>query len=186
MILQLQHDGGPRCRTDLGTDLGLDDIYLRIAHDCARRRAPPRLSGTELRRYEQGYQFRMLVEPAALLEPGYRIDRPAFRRVRTQQRAVLESRWPISRAAIFEAGVAFHTTITGGAGNAFITNALARVNELRRLVESRVKVNRAEVAQHCEQHLQLLDLIEAGELTAAADFLRQHLESARKAAMELS
>ena len=131
--------------------------------------------------YEQSYRFRMLIEPAALLEPAYRIDPEGFARIRVQQRAMLDGKLlQYSRVEIFEAGSTFHETIVACSGNAFILDALLRINRLRRLIEYRVNLDRGRLIHQCKEHLHLLDLIEAGEKSTAAEFMRQHLDNARK------
>jgi len=130
--------------------------------------------------YEQSYRFRMLIEPAALLEPAYRVDPEGFARIRAQQRAMLDGKLlQYSRVELFEAGAAFHETIVACSGNAFIVDALHRINRLRRLIEYRVNMDRGRLVHQCKEHLHLLDLIEAGEKIAAAEFMRQHLDNAR-------
>jgi DNA-binding GntR family transcriptional regulator len=55
------------------------------------------------------------------------------------------------------------------------------VNRLRRLVEYRQAVNRERAYDLCVEHIELIDLLLAGENEAAETFLRQHLMTARRA-----
>ena len=131
--------------------------------------------------YEQSYRFRMVIEPAALLEPDYRVDGPGFARVRAQQQAMLDGKLlQYSRMEIFEAGAAFHEAIVGASGNPFYIDALRRINRLRRLIEYRGNTDRGRLVLQCKEHLQLLDLIESGDRVGAAGFLRQHLDVVRR------
>jgi DNA-binding GntR family transcriptional regulator len=66
-----------------------------------------------------------------------------------------------------------------GSGNPFLIESLRRVNAMRRLLEYRIHRNRDWLVKVCEEHLQLLDLIESGDLQAASDFLRKHLQDSR-------
>lgn len=132
--------------------------------------------------YDQGYRYRMLVEPAALLEPGYRVDASAFAQARVQQRAMLGggiARW--SRAETFGANSTFHEVLVAASGNPFLLEGLRRVNRLRRLLEYRTHQHRDRLVQECEDHLVLLELVEAGRREEAAEFLRAHLDRARLA-----
>jgi DNA-binding GntR family transcriptional regulator len=126
------------------------------------------------------YRFRMAIEPAALLEPTFRVDRAAFERLRAEQRGLIEGRIrQVSPAELFEIGSRFHETIIGCSGNAFFLDALRRVDNLRRLIEYHAMGDPGRFARQAREHLRLLDLLEAGERERAAAFLRRHLELVR-------
>ncbi len=130
--------------------------------------------------YREGYRFRMIIEPAALLEPSFKIDKSAFERVRRDQRAMLDGgieKWP--RSELFRAGSQFHEALVASSNNNFLLEAIRNVNQLRRLVEYRVNVDRTRLYRQCEEHLMLLDLIESGDRVEASFKLRQHLDVAR-------
>jgi DNA-binding GntR family transcriptional regulator len=132
------------------------------------------------RAYEQSYRFRMLIEPAALLEPGYKIDSDALASCRQQQQAMLDGGiLRYSRIETFHIGASLHETLVAGSGNPFFVDALRRVNRMRRLIEYRITSNRTRLIQQCKEHLILLDLMEAGDREGAAAFLRNHLDNAR-------
>ncbi len=130
--------------------------------------------------HDQSYRFRMAIEPAALLEPGYKVDPAAFARIRQQQQSMIDGGiFRFSRTRLFEIGAEFHETIVRCSGNAFFLEAIQRQNRLRRLVEYRTNRQRSRLAAQCREHLKLLDLLEAGRREEAADFLRQHLDVVR-------
>ncbi len=132
--------------------------------------------------YDQAYRFRMLIEPAALAEPGYRADLASFAQARAQQHAMLDGgieRW--SRSETFAANSVFHEVIVAGAANPFLLESLRRVNRLRRLLEYRTHQFKGRLVQECKDHLVLLGMIEDGDLSAAAEFLHAHLDRARLA-----
>jgi DNA-binding GntR family transcriptional regulator len=127
--------------------------------------------------FDQANRFRILIEPAALMEPGYQVDEVAFKRVRAQLQALLvagEGRF--SAIETFQVGVVFHETIVAGSGNLFLLDALRRVNRLRRLIEYRARKDHSRVVEECTDHLQLLDLLEQGRRAEAVTVLRCHLE----------
>ena len=133
--------------------------------------------------YEDGYRFRALIEPAALRQPGYHLPREAIERARAIQQDLLANDARYTHAEVFYIGAALHETIVSGSGNPFLIDAIRRVNSLRRLLEYRAKRNRDKIADRSRefrQHLQLLDLIEAGKLEKAAKLMEQHLDVARK------
>ncbi len=130
--------------------------------------------------YEQSFRFRKLIEPAALLEPGYHLEPQVIARCREEQQAMLDGgilRWP--RTETFLIGASFHESLVAGGNNPLLLDAIRRVNRLRRLIEYRITANRGRMIQQCKEHLHLLDLIEAGRLKNASVFLLKHLEEAR-------
>ena len=144
----------------------------------------PFLTSPEI--YDQGYRYRMLIEPAALLEPGYGIEPAALGQARAQQLAMVQggiSRW--SRSETFAANSVFHEIIVSGASNPFLLEGLRRVNRLRRLLEYRTHQYRGRLVQECKDHLTLLDLIETGRLQKASTFLYEHLDRARIAKRDI-
>ena len=127
--------------------------------------------------YEESYRFRMIIEPAALLEPHYKVDRVAFARCRKQQQQILDGgmqKW--TRSELFGAGANLHETLVAGAGNTLLLDSIRNVNRLRRHLEFRLKLDRSRLAGQCQEHLQLLDMVESGSRVAAAAFLRDHLD----------
>jgi DNA-binding GntR family transcriptional regulator len=130
--------------------------------------------------HHQSYRFRMIIEPAALLEPNYKVDAGAFARLRREQKAMLEGDMVrLSRAKVFQVGAEFHETIVACSCNPFLLDAIRRQNQLRRLIEYKGNVDRSRLARQCREHLRLLDLIESGDRRSAASFLRRHLDVVR-------
>jgi DNA-binding GntR family transcriptional regulator len=131
--------------------------------------------------YRESYRFRMIIEPAALLEPGYQVDRAELEKCYREQRELLAGgieKW--TRSELFRPGVRLHETLVAGAHNRLLLDALKKVNQLRRLVEYRAKLDRQNMRRQCEEHLVLIDLVQRGELVEAAHFLRGHLDGAKQ------
>jgi DNA-binding GntR family transcriptional regulator len=130
--------------------------------------------------HDQSYRFRMIVEPAALLEPGFAIDAEAFALHRRQQESLLHGDIVLLPAdELFRINSGFHEMLVSGAGNAYLLDAVRRVNRVRRLLEYRLHTDRARLVHQAEEHLRLLDLLESGEREKAAEFLREHLDVVR-------
>lgn len=126
------------------------------------------------------YRFRAAIEPAALLEPTFRVDREAFARLRAEQESLIAGRIrELSSTELFQIGSSFHETVIGCSGNPFFLEALQRINRLRRLIEYRAMFDTELFIQQAREHVRLLDLLEAGDRAGAADFLRRHLEAVR-------
>ncbi len=129
--------------------------------------------------YEQSYSFRLLIEPAGIREPGFALDADALRRCRDEQALLVAGQvFEASPAEIFDANTRLHETIARCSGNAFILDALRRLNRLRRLIEYRKSVDREQALRRCQEHLQLIDLLLNDRREEAAAFLTQHLNNA--------
>ncbi|MFC4565520.1 GntR family transcriptional regulator [Nocardiopsis mangrovi] len=160
-------------------------VLTRMEGEDLLRRRPGRgweflgvLSTTEA--HDQSYRFRMIVEPAALLEPGYRVDPQAFAEHRARQESLLGGDILTSpRARLYRTGAEFHEMLVGCAGNSFVSEALRRQNRVRRLIEYRHQFDRARLLDQAREHLALLDLVEAGRLDEASALLHAHLDRVR-------
>jgi DNA-binding GntR family transcriptional regulator len=128
---------------------------------------------------DKSYRFRILVEPAALLEPTYRIDPVVFARLRAEQESLLAS--PVDERlpfTMFETGVRFHEQIVSCSGNPFFLDAVRHINRLRRLIEYRVPVDQTRLNRYRE-HLEIIQLLEQGRQLTASALLRDHLDRSR-------
>ncbi|WP_019014611.1 GntR family transcriptional regulator [Elioraea tepidiphila] len=127
----------------------------------------------------ESYRFRLVVEPAALLEPGYRLDPRWVGGMREEHRAMLAAPWRDELAiALFEMNARFHEGLVAGAGNRFLLAAVQQQNRLRRFSNYDWGYGPARVVQSCTEHLEILDWLEQGEAELASLLLRRHLERA--------
>jgi len=126
----------------------------------------------------QSYRMRLALEPAALLEPGYRLDRSVVERLRSVEKHLLsggiETDTPLQ---LHDRGVRFHEALIEASGNAFFIDTIRRVNRVRRLISYRSMQDRKRYKEHARQHLKLLDLIEAERNDDAAEAMRAHLQA---------
>jgi DNA-binding GntR family transcriptional regulator len=130
--------------------------------------------------YDQGYRFRAAIESAAVLEPSFQVNEAELAELRAEQRALLEGDLKhLSRARLFAANSGFHERIMDWSGNPFFVDALRRVNQVRRLIEYRLTVDRSRLQRQCREHLELLSMIESGDLVTASAYLRVHIGTAR-------
>lgn len=134
------------------------------------------------RAFEEAYRFRIIIEPEGILQPTFQIDRPALEQARHQQQAIVDGLgYRLSAPALFDAGSRFHEVVMQCSGNAFLIDALARLNRRRRLMEYRRIDDRAGWMKRAREHIQLVDLLLQGDRAAAADLMRQHLEGGIRA-----
>lgn len=126
----------------------------------------------------QSYRLRLALEPAALLEPGYRLERTVLERCRAAEIHLLEGGIATDSAdRIHNRGVNFHESLVEASGNPFFIDTIRRVNRVRRLLSYRSMQNRARYREHCEQHLHILDLLGKERNEDASRAMREHLTS---------
>lgn len=126
----------------------------------------------------QSYRLRLALEPAALLEPGFRIDKQVLARCRAAEKHLLDGGIVTDTAdQLHERGVRFHESLVEASGNPFFIDTIKRVNRVRRLLSYRSMQDRGRYKQHCEQHLAILDLLERERNEEAAAALAGHLRS---------
>jgi len=173
-------------RYDL-TRAQVNDLLLRISREGWIERLPgrgweflPVLNSME--GYVDSFRFRLLVEPAAIMEPTFELDRDMLLARRAEQVDLVDGRvHELSAPALFDLNSSVHESIARCSRNSMIVDSVVRVNRLRRLVEYRQAVNRKRAYDLCGEHIELIDLLLAGENEAAQTFLRQHLMTARRA-----
>ncbi len=124
----------------------------------------------------QSYRLRLALEPAALLEPGYRLAPAVIERCRAAERHLLDGGIDTDTAdQLHERGVHFHESLVEASGNPYFIDTVKRVNRVRRLLSYRSMRDRRRYRQHCEQHLEVLDLLERERNVEASDAMRRHL-----------
>lgn len=126
----------------------------------------------------QSYRLRLALEPAALLEPSFRIDKSVIERCRAAEKHLLDGGIATDTAdQLHERGVRFHESLVEASGNPFFIDTIKRVNRVRRLLSYRSMQDRSRYQQHCDQHLEILDLLERERNEDAAAALSSHLRS---------
>ena len=126
----------------------------------------------------QSYRLRMALEPAALLEPGYWLDRAVLQRCRAAEIHLLEGGIATDPAdRIHDRGVNFHESLVEASGNVFFIDTIRRVNRVRRLLSYRSMQDRVRYREHCEQHLNILELLGRERNEEASLAMREHLAS---------
>ncbi|AVJ29669.1 GntR family transcriptional regulator [Achromobacter spanius] len=126
----------------------------------------------------QSYRLRLALEPAALREPGFRIEKSVLARCRAAEMHLLNGGIATDTAdQLHDRGVRFHESLVEASGNPFFIDTIKRVNRVRRLLSYRSMQDRSRYTQHCDQHLAILDLLERERNDEAAEALAAHLRS---------
>lgn len=124
----------------------------------------------------QTVRLRVTLEPAGILEPTFHWDIEKMAAIRQRQERVLKHGTTVFTVAeMFSIGCEFHEAIAECSGNAFLLDALKRINRVRRLYTYRVLPDAARIQRHIEEHLRIFDLLERREREAASALMREHL-----------
>ncbi len=131
--------------------------------------------------FDEIYRFRLAIEPVAMLEPSFELNRKVLDEQRRIQEVVLGANMDaVPGEALIRNGSLFHEEIIKLSGNPFSHMALQRVNRMRRLMECGAEVNRERLIEQCSEHLSILSLLERGNIVDASYRMRQHLSGALK------
>lgn len=129
----------------------------------------------------QSYRLRLALEPAALLEPNYKLDRKILEQCRDTELRLLNGGIETATAdELHDRGVRFHESLVEASGNPFFIDTIKRANRVRRLLSYRSMTRRERYPEHCRQHLHILDLLAQDKNEEASAFMRMHLEHTMK------
>lgn len=127
--------------------------------------------------HDASYRFRICIEPAAILEPSFALDRQAAELCRAHHEHLLAH--PLAKvpmSAIFDIDARFHNLVAAASANPFFTAAIERQNRLRRLVEYFAPTDKGRLQASLREHLEILDLLARGRCKAAAGLMGIHLQ----------
>lgn len=124
----------------------------------------------------ESYDFRLVLEPAAVLNPGFSLDGAKAQTIYMATEnllALTDAKFDVAefRRLDFE----FHRLIASGCRNRYIGEALGAHLKLRRHSDADTGINLYRLRQALRDHLQILDNLERGQSEVAADLLRVHL-----------
>ena len=154
------------------------DGLVSLAHG-ARWHFHPSLDSP--RSLDHAYRFRLIVEPASLLEPDFNLDNADVARMRrllsaqcapSKETELADPSWV---ASMIDLDIAFHDLLASASGNRFLEEAIRQQGRLRRLALSASRVPAKRLRDSMAEHLAILDAAAAGRLKLAAGLMRQHL-----------
>jgi DNA-binding GntR family transcriptional regulator len=133
------------------------------------------------------YEFRLIIEPAALLLPNFEIKPLEFDELRASHLDLLArtSEGPeasrIDPVEVFMLDANFHETLAEASGNHFIVESIRQQNKLRKILEFGSYGAVGRIHAWCREHVQVLDAISAGDMQSASQRLHAHLLNAMSA-----
>lgn len=130
----------------------------------------------------ESYRFRLAIECAGLLEPTFRLDSRALGLMRAAHEALaLRQDADISATEFFALNTAFHEMLARFSGNRYILQAVQQQNQLRRLEEHAAFHRDARFVDSSNEHLRIIDALEAGDQKRAAQLMQRHLQASLQA-----
>lgn len=128
----------------------------------------------------ESYAFRAVIEPAGLLESTFELDREWLNRIRADHLAFRKRKWRDTLAVeLFAINADFHEGIARCSGNRYFLDAVQRQNKLRSFMNIQW-INGAErVIDSIDEHLAIMDAMDAGDNQKAHDLMKAHLVLAR-------
>ncbi len=127
----------------------------------------------------ESYRYRRIIEPAALLEPGFRLDAGWAAEMRRRHKAIMDAPWREALSiALFEMNADFHAGLAAASGNRYFELAVQQQNRLRRFANYAWAFGSERVVVSCREHLEILDRLERDERDIASLLMRRHLDVA--------
>jgi DNA-binding GntR family transcriptional regulator len=140
----------------------------------------PAFDATQL--HEDSYRFRLLIEPACVLEPTFRLDKARAQRLRQSHVDLLsDGLEKLSSVQFFELNAEFHEFVAGCSRNRFLEQAVIHQNRLRRFFSYIAVFAPERMRVSCSEHVAILDRLIAGEREHAATLLWRHLLGSSRA-----
>lgn len=131
--------------------------------------------------HDESYRFRLVIEPAAILEPSFRLDAAwAARSRRAHEEILATPPERLSPIRFFEVNADFHEGVAACSGNHFFLQSVQLQNRLRRFLGYSWTYGHERIVASCDEHLAILSALEGGDREWAATLMRRHLELAAR------
>jgi DNA-binding GntR family transcriptional regulator len=131
--------------------------------------------------YRESYEFRLIVECAALAAPGFAVEPERAAAIRRAHDRILEDPRAVQGGhEWFRINADFHEGLASFSRNRFLAEAVRHQTRLRRMQEaaafSELAVER--IIQSSHEHLAILDAAQAGDRGRAEALLKRHIRDA--------
>jgi DNA-binding GntR family transcriptional regulator len=124
----------------------------------------------------ESHRFRAIVECAALMEPDYRVDPEALKRMRDAHEQLLAKHGEqIPVDTFMTLNTAFHEMLARFSHNRFIVQTVQQQLRLRRLEQNPVPGRAPQLGLPAREHLDIIKALEDDDRAWAAAIMRRHL-----------
>lgn len=124
----------------------------------------------------ESYRFRRIVEPAAILSDDYHPDIGMLQAIDREHVKALERINDMDNRSLFALDADFHLEVIRGAGSRYLTDAVARQNNIRRLAELVSSDRRERIRQSMQEHRSIIAALLDGKRQSAAMLMTMHLD----------
>ena len=129
-----------------------------------------------LRAQAESYKFRRAVEPAVVLQDTFELDHEWAKQTRARHMAFRRRPWRDFRAIEFyDMNSDFHEQLARCSGNRYLLDAVRRQIQLRSFLNYHWHYGPARVLASIDEHMAILDAVEAGDNQLAANTMIEHL-----------
>jgi DNA-binding GntR family transcriptional regulator len=126
------------------------------------------------------YAFRVLIEPAGLVEPTFELDMDWLQRSRDRHLAFRKRTWRETMAVeLYDINSDFHEQLARCSGNRYILDSVQRQNRLRSFLNLQWVNGPERVLASIDEHLTIMDALAEGRNRRAHDLMKLHIDSAR-------
>jgi len=162
---------------------GLTSTLRRLMRDQLAEPSPGRgwiFADVGAAALDDGYRFRQIVEPAAILSDLYEVDRSALEALDGEHARAIDTIETMDSRRLFELDAKFHLMIVQGARSASLVAAIQRQNNIRRVNEYLGFGRPERIRQSMAEHRGIMAALKAGEHQRAAALMRIHLQISRE------
>lgn len=132
------------------------------------------------RAQEESFDFRLMLEPQAILATGFTIDPKRAGVLRSQMDDFLTaSDTRVTASGFQRIDTEFHSLIAESSGNRFIRSSLLAHHRLRKVAQKNASVPAFRMKQSMGEHVEILDSLERNLFDLAADQIVVHLRRSR-------
>ncbi|MBL8265968.1 GntR family transcriptional regulator [Steroidobacter sp.] len=129
----------------------------------------------------QSYQYRLAIEPAVLRSETFKPVQDRLLRCRAAHAEMLAGMIErVSGARFYELNTEFHEMLAEFSGNTFFLQAIQQQHRLRRAVEYESFVWSERMRESCQEHINVIDAIVAGDMEWAASLMIHHLKMSQR------
>lgn len=127
--------------------------------------------------HHESYRCRLMMEPAALLEPGWVLDIKGAKALLERHQKAVDHPDQVSAAELFALSADFHELLMHCSGNRFLLSMMRQHNRLRKPSDLLSMQLYTSVEKACRRRMLILQTLQAGDNHRASELLRALLEN---------
>lgn len=160
----------------------VQSVLRLLENDCILRRSPGYkwyLDGVlnTLERHSESYRFRLIFEPAGLLEPSWTLDLNGLENCRDRHVKAIQNPKSVTSSELFRLSADFHELLAACSGNRFLLGNMQQHNRMRKASDLVSMHFQSSVSKSCQRRLEIINLLLEGNNLEASNKLTQLLEN---------